>query len=243
MRDRHRYSNGTRSSMTWRERTYLPVLYYLAQRDEPVIAARVVRWLRVSPPTVTQALQQFTARGLIVRDPRGAITLTTAGVALAETVVRRHHILERFLFDVVGMPWHLVHQEALYLEPAMSPTLEERIMALVGDAATCPHGNPIPGRAANTSQQVRLDQAAAGSALTIRQVAEEAEENTDLLRYLAEHLLLPGTRVQVIESSPISGVALHLSCHRLSISPDVAAVLWSDPAVPEHRSERPAPGG
>lgn len=96
--------NGTHQPLTRRERTYLPVIYYLTRRDEPTIAAQIVRWLGVTPPTVTQALQQFVARGLIERTSRGTITLTPTGHALAETLVRRHRLLECFLCIVSDAP-------------------------------------------------------------------------------------------------------------------------------------------
>ena len=57
--------------------------------------------------------------------------------------MRRHRLIERFLTDVLGIPWDEVHEEAERLEHAMSPVLEERMRAAIGDAKTCPHGHPI----------------------------------------------------------------------------------------------------
>jgi len=233
------HNNGSDHTPTRRERTYLPVIYHLTRREPPVIAAQVARWLGVTPPTVTQALQQLVARDLICRDARGAISLTGNGLALAEMMVRRHRILERFLVDVVGMPWHLVHEEAVHLEPVISPELEARITALVGAATTCPHGNPIPGMAADIGGQVRLDQVAADQSFTIRRVSEEAEHDADLLRYLAEHLLRPSTRVRVVESSTAYGVTLRTGSQIIGLSPQVAALLWGEPAT--LTPDRPSP--
>ena len=44
---------------------------------------------------------------------------------------------------MLGIPWDEVHEEAERLEHAMSPVLEERMLAAIGDAKTCPHGHPI----------------------------------------------------------------------------------------------------
>jgi DtxR family Mn-dependent transcriptional regulator len=231
------HNNGCEYTPTRRERTYLPVIYYLTRRDPPVIAAQLARWLGVTPPTVTQAVQQLVSRDLICRDPRGAISLTGNGLALAEMMVRRHRILECFLVDVVGMPWHLVHEEAVHLEPVISPALEDRITVLVGAATTCPHGNPIPGCEEDLRQQIRLDRAVAGSDVILRRVAEEAEHNADLLRYLAEHLLRPGTRVRVVESSVAYGVTLHTGSQMLGLAPQVAGLLWGEHLTPD----RPSP--
>ena len=58
---------------------------------------------------------------------------------------------ERFLIDVLKLPWHKAHEEAERFQDAMSEEVEQRIMALLGGPATCPHGNPIPGTGATLS--------------------------------------------------------------------------------------------
>ncbi len=221
---------------TTKERDYLEVLYYLSQRSEPVIAAQVARWLALQPPTVSHALQEMEKKGYIQRDERGEITLTSVGAGLAEGIVRRHRILERFLADVVGVPWHMVHEEAVHLEHALSPALEDRITILVGDATTCPHGNPIPGSGASYTPAVRLDMAPVGALFTIRRIEEEAEERTDLLRYLEANRLLPGNQFFIPDASPTYGVTLR-SCNRdTTLSPEIAGVIWGEVAALEPRS-------
>lgn len=215
---------------TNKERDYLEVIAYLSQRDEPVIAAHVARWLAVQPPTASYALSEMEKKGFIRRDDRSGITLTPVGAALAEVVIRRHRLLECFLADVVGVPWHLLHEEAVQLEHALSPLLEQRIGSLVGTATVCPHGNPIPGSGAAQASGTRLDRVAAGSMFTVRRVDEEAEEQTELLRYMEANRLLPGQQFFIPDASPIYGVTLR-SCNRdVTLSPEVAAVLWGDPA-------------
>jgi DtxR family Mn-dependent transcriptional regulator len=213
---------------TAKEREYLEVIYYLGAREEPVIAARLARWMSVQPPTVTHIVAQLEKKGYISRDARGEISLTPEGVVLAKTMVRRHRILERFLTDVMGMPWHLIHEEAVRLEPALSPSMEARIMALVGDAATCPHGNPIPGNTDEFPGDTRLDQAALNATFTIRRISEEAEEDSDLIRYLQSNDLVPGAVYTVIDQSPSYGVTLQRPGQRVTLSPEVAELLWGE---------------
>ncbi|NOK59861.1 MAG: metal-dependent transcriptional regulator [Chloroflexi bacterium AL-W] len=214
------------NNLTIRERMYLRVIYHLLQQSEPVIAAHVTRWLNVTASTVTQTLQQLVARGFINR--KGSITLTATGLALAETMVQQHYILECFLSEIMGMSWHLVHHEALRLEQALSPTLEAHISALVSHATTCPHGNLIPGRNVREQGFVRLDTVQGQGNFIIRRVAEEAEEQIDLLRYLQGNLLVPGTTVYVLITSSLYGVTLRYGNREISISPDIAMVLWGE---------------
>lgn len=213
---------------TEKMREYLEVIYYLSTRSEPVIAARLAEWMRVTPPTVTNILKRMEDKRYITRDARGEIKLTPEGFEVAENVVRRHRILERFLVDVMGIPWHAIHEEAVRLEPALSPLMEERIEALVSGATTCPHGNPIPGAGSLPQGTHRLIQAEVGRAFTIRRIAEEAEEDTDLMRYLQEGGLVPGERFDVSGSSAAFGTTLSRGGRSITLTPQIAALLWGE---------------
>lgn len=213
---------------TNKERDYLEVIYYLTQRDEPIIAAHLARWLHLQPPTVSHAVQEMDRKGYIQRDERNVISLTPDGFVLAEGIVRRHRILERFLADVVGMPWHLLHEEAVRLEHALSPALEDRIYTLVGDAVTCPHGNPIPGSGVASTGTTRLDMVDIGMLFTIRRIEEHAEESTTLLRYLESNRLLPGQQFFIPDASPSYGITLRHCNHDITLSVEIAAVLWGE---------------
>ncbi|MEN9937404.1 MAG: hypothetical protein RLZZ387_3983 [Chloroflexota bacterium] len=221
---------------TEKMREYLEVIYYLAARNEPVIGARLAQWMRVTPPTVTDIVQRMEKRGYITRDTRGEISLTDEGFALAEAMVRRHRVLERFLVDVMGLQWHQIHEEAVRLEHALSPTMEARIEALVSGSATCPHGNPIPGRGAGYLGDVRLADVEAGQAFTLQRIVEEAEEDTELIRYLQANGLVPGERFDVTDRSGSYGVTLHRAGQTITVPPQIAASLWGNIAS---RSDTP----
>jgi DtxR family transcriptional regulator, iron-dependent repressor len=211
---------------TEKMREYLEVIYYLAVRHEPVIGARLAEWMHVTPPTVTNIVQRMEDQGYIARDGRGEIRLTEEGFTLAEAMVKRHRILERFLVDVMGVPWHLIHEEAVRLEHALSPTLEARIEALVGHSTTCPHGNPIPGSGAIYGGDTRLDEAPIGRKFTLLRIVEEAEEDSDLMRYLQTNELTPGAQFEVADRSSSYGITLHHDGQIITLSPQIAAQLW-----------------
>ena len=82
--------------------------------------------------------------GYVTREGR-RLSLTEPGRDLAEKVVRKHRLAERLLVDVIGLEWHKVHREAGRWEHVISDDVEARLVELLGDPATCPHGNPIPG--------------------------------------------------------------------------------------------------
>ncbi len=210
---------------TEKMREYLEIIYYLAARDERVISARLAEWMRVTAPTVTIMVKEMEKRGYIERDSHNEISLTSEGFALAEHMVRRHRILERFLVDIMGLPWHQIHDEAVRLEHALSPTMESRIEALVGHSLTCPHGNPIPGNMEGYPGNVRLDQAQVGQAFMLLRIAEEAEEDHELIHYFQSNQLIPGESFDVIETTSY-GVTLRNDKQTITITPQVADKLW-----------------
>jgi DtxR family transcriptional regulator, Mn-dependent transcriptional regulator len=213
---------------TEKMREYLEVIYYLAARSEPVIAARLADWMHVTAPTVTNIVSKMEQRGYIVRDSHNEIKLTDEGFELAQAMVRRHRILERFLVDVMGLPWHQIHDEAVRLEHALSPTMEARIESLVGSSLTCPHGNPIPGNLATYPGTVQLSQAQPGQSFTIMRIAEEAEEQIDLIRFLQSNDLTPGSRLDIIDQSPTYGVTLRRGDQTIAITQQMALTLWGE---------------
>src|ERR671928_1311989 len=115
------------------------------------------------------------------------ISFTGVGREHAEQIVRRHRLIERFLTDVLGIPWDEVHEEAERLEHAMSPVLEQRMLAAIGDAKTCPHGHPLVEGV--REQGALLADVEPGASVHVLRFENEAEE---LLHYLKQAGLRPG---------------------------------------------------
>jgi DtxR family Mn-dependent transcriptional regulator len=132
--------------------------------------------------------------GYVTRGADRAIDFTPSGAAHAAGIVRRHRLIERFLTDVLGIPWDEVHEQAERLEHAMSEVLEERMLAAIGDAKTCPHGHPIVAGARLAG--VPLADVQVGAAVHVLRFENEAE---DLLRYLRDAGLEPGLQGTLTE--------------------------------------------
>src|SRR6201993_2969274 len=141
--------------------------------------ANVVRAMQLSAPTVHEMVVRLERDGYITRDSDRTIAFTESGAEHAAQIVRRHRLIERFLTDVLGVPWDEVHEEAERLEHAMSPSLEERMLAAIGDAKTCPHGHPIA--AGSRIAGVPLADVELGARVRVLRFENEAE---DLLRNL-----------------------------------------------------------
>lgn len=219
-------SRRTTDGPTEKEAEYLEVIYYLAARREPIIAARLADWMHVQPPTVTAILKRMVEKGYISRDEKGAISLSDEGFRLGEEMVRRHRLIERFLVDVMHIPWHAIHDEAVRFEHALTPLMLSRIEELVGTSQTCPHGNPVPGNANGYVGHVRLDRAMVGTNWQVCRIMEEAEEDNELMRFMQGNDLVPGNIFAVQNSSPAFGVTLQRGDQTLTVSPEIAAVVY-----------------
>lgn len=179
---------------------YLMEIYNWTTDGRVVIAARLTEKMGVSAPTVWNTVQRMQRDGLIEVSPTREITLAPAGLAAAESIKRRHLLTERLLVDILGLDWADAHEEAHLIEHTITPRVEERIMAVLGNPTTCPHGNPFPGRDPATLPATRpLSTAAAGEAWTLDGINEEAEDDHDLMTFYEKNGLKPGARVEVVD--------------------------------------------
>jgi DtxR family Mn-dependent transcriptional regulator len=169
------------------EEEYLQTMYWLQEAKLPITGANIARAMQLSAPTVHEMLGRLEADGYVHRNEDKSLEFTDSGHGHASAIVRRHRLIERFLTDVLGIPWHEVHEEAERLEHAMSPVLEERMLAAIGDAKTCPHGHPIVEGV--REEGVPLADVEEGASVRILRFENEAE---DLLIYLKEAGLYPG---------------------------------------------------
>lgn len=181
---------------------YLLTLRSMAGAGHAARTAALARRMEVSTQAASEMITRLAHDGLV--DVRGdrELRLTPAGRAAADTIFRRHSLLEWLLTRVVGLGWAESDEEAARLQGAISPRVEERIAQLMGDPPTCPHGNPINEHAARTRPAgIRLSEAEAGGEVTIYRITEEAEEDAELLVYLERAGLVPGAVAHVLEVS------------------------------------------
>jgi DtxR family transcriptional regulator, iron-dependent repressor len=169
------------------EEEYLESLFWLFEAGLPMTGANLSRAMQLSAPTVHEMLGRLERDGYIARSSDRMISFTDEGREHAERIVSRHRMIERFLTDVVGVPWDDVHEEAEHLEHAMTPRFEAYVRAKVGDAKTCPHGHPI--KVGQRIDGVPLADCEPGTKVKILRLENEAE---DLLHYLKDAGIEPG---------------------------------------------------
>ena len=212
------------------EEEYLQILFWLQEAGLPMTGANMVRAMQLSAPTVHEMVGRLERDGYITRDSDRTIAFTASGAEQAEGIVRRHRLIERFLTDVLGIPWDEVHEEAERLEHAMSPVLEERMRAAIGDAKTCPHGHPIVAGARPAG--VPLADVEVGASVRVLRFENEAE---DLLHYLKAAGLEPGLEGSVAVRDEQEVVLEAADGRRSTVTPSVAETVSvvADPSPPQ----------
>jgi len=194
---------------------YCEAIFELREDDVDVIQARIAERLEVSRPAVSEMIRRM-ERADLVEINGGVIRLLPEGHSLAETVVRRHRLAERFLTDILGLSWAQAHDEAGKWEHVISPTVESAMVRVLGEPTTCPHGNPIPGTDYNAPDAVTLDSLLVGQKFTVTRIPEELEFTPGLLEFLENSSLLPGNS-GTITNAAVNGVVVEINGRTVEI--------------------------
>ncbi len=210
------------------EQEYLEIMFWLEEAGLPMTGANIARAMQLSPPTVHEMIGRLTDDGYVERNEDKTLAFTESGREHASYIVRRHRMIERFLTDVLHIPWDEVHEEAERIEHAMSPVLEERMRAAIGDATTCPHGHPIVEGI--REQGSLLADVEIGADVVVLRFENEAEE---LLHYLKAAGFDPGLTGKV-ETSDDERVVIASAegSHEVSRSVAETVSVRADPAPP-----------
>jgi len=212
-------------TITISKENYLKAIAEAEAEGKNVISALVAHWLSVTPQAVTSALKRLKKDGLVTIKS-GQIQLTPEGRKVAERTILRHHLIERMLFEIFGMEWVEIHEEAERLEHAVSPAFEKKLVKMLGHRETCPHGN---GPAVMSPEQRRkkgqrlLCEAQAGSRYRVCSVYERDRK---LLEFLQESGIRPGIHLKV-EAQNYDGTAiLRIERKRIALGAPVAERIW-----------------
>jgi DtxR family transcriptional regulator, Mn-dependent transcriptional regulator len=202
---------------------YLQAVYTLADDGGQVIGARLAEFLRISPAAVSEMVHRLERDGLLQLDERKEVRLTERGLTAASSIIRRHRLAERLLVDLLGYDWWKTHEEAERIEHAMSQEMEERLVRVLGDPQTCPHGNPMPGTTPRPTRP--LERLAAGERANIERIPDQFEHEPGFLEYLDTQGMRPGVTLEMIEQRP-GFLRVAVDGAARSIRPDCGQKVW-----------------
>jgi len=212
---------------------YLEAVYELEEEGQRVLQARIGERLGLAAATVSEGVKRLTAEGYVTIEGARNIELTGQGRAVAEALVRRHRLAERMLVDILGISWHLCHEQAEDWEKVMTPEVEEAILAKLSGEPTCPHGNPIPGTASAIPWSDLKPVAAMehGESGRLTRLLEDVELDHDVLYYLEQHKLMPGHDLTLVDVAPDGTRTLEVDGERVALGQALADNLWVLPAA------------
>ena len=216
----------------WHDTTeeYLEAILEIEEEGIVPIRARLVERLGLSAPAVSETVNRLVDHGYAELLDDRTLRLTDKGRAVATSIVRRHRLAERLLVDVIGLEWEKVHKEADRWEHAISADVEEKLVVLLGDPATCPHGNPIPGsgHAVEGPASMPLTQMRPGP-VVVRRISEKVEIDDDAIAFLVRADLKPGSNAVVVGTST-DGVQVTSAQGDQTVPRKLAQLIYAIPA-------------
>lgn len=202
---------------------YLQAIYTLADENGHVVSARLAEFLGFSAPAVSEMVHRLERDGLVSLDGHKEVHLTRTGKAAADSIVRRHRLAERFLVEVLGFEWWKTHEEAERLEHAMSAEMEARMVQVLGDPQTCPHGNPMPGVTPKPTRP--LDALLPGERGVVERIPDQFEHEPGFLEYLDSEGVKPGVAIELVERGPTL-LVVSIGGARRTLRPDCGQKVW-----------------
>ena len=193
--------NPSSSSTSSVQGDYLIRIYTTLREGSRVVGARLADRMGVSASAVTQAFQRMERQGLAVIDQDFGVQLTAEGRGIAESIIRRHYLIERLLVDALDFDWADADDEAERLEHTLSPKLEKYLYERLGGPTTCPHGNPFPG--SSDEERLlgarRMTDTRAGERVVVWRITEEGEDDNELLHFARDNGVLPESEALIEE--------------------------------------------
>lgn len=210
---------------------YLKVIYKLQPEGEPVSTSDIARAMDVSSASVTNMIKRLAQLGLVEYESYRGVTVTETGEKVALEIIRHHRLLELYLREVMGYSWDKIHEEAEHLEHHISEEFEEKLDELLGYPTHDPHGDPIPTREGEMAEFTTdaLSEMEAGTSVVVQRVSDTDPE---MLSYLEEVGLLPGTSVHILEKGPFHGpIRVRIGEHERVVGHRIASNVFVEPTA------------
>ena len=205
---------------------YLKAVAEAEAEGETVISATLAHWLSVTRPAVTAALKRLKKDGMVTVKSDGRIQLTSQGRQIAEQTIFRHHLIERMLSEIFGMPWYEIHEEAERLEHAVSPAFEKKLVEKLGDKDTCPHGNSLALRSPLERRKKGLCLLSEAKEGVQYRVVSVYERDRKLLDFFEHEGIRPGTRLMVQTRNYDGTVSLAIEDKDVRLGASAAERIW-----------------
>lgn len=118
---------------------YLKSIHIIQQQKGAARVKDIAEELGVNKPSVTAALRNLSAIGLVNYRPYDLITLTESGVTTARDIIAKYSTLRDFFHKVLGVEGAVAEAEACQMEHRISEKVFDRLLRFVEYYDSCPH--------------------------------------------------------------------------------------------------------
>jgi DtxR family Mn-dependent transcriptional regulator len=221
---------------------YLESILDIEEKEGVAKTSAIAKCMKVTPASVTGALQTLADKGFIEYQPYKGATLTGPGREMARKVKRRHRLLEVFLTDVLHISTQNVHDEACKMEHTLSDETECALCKMLNAPSRCPHGsligacdrdvescsacleeNASPSTSPRDEPLVPVTSIQPGQKATIAFIRGDSS----VVQRLADLGLTIRAEIQLIRKAPLSGpIEIGVRKTRLAIDRAIADLIF-----------------
>lgn len=222
---------------------YLECIFELTEGGELAKTNDIAALLKVAPATVTEMIQKLAGEHYLNYEKYRGVRLSEKGMKVARKIKRKHRLVERFFYDVVGAKRGESHEQACRLEHVISEESERKICQMTNNPKFCPDGDPIPecedGDCVNCLSGVSvplLDLAIGVNA----EITHLKCEDSVKIRRLISMGFVPGTQVSIEEHLPMGGpILVRLHECRIALAKDYVDLIMVQKATrPRNKQAR-----
>ncbi|RAP54418.1 MAG: DtxR family iron (metal) dependent repressor [Methanosphaera sp. rholeuAM130] len=122
---------------------YLETIYKKSLTDNIAKTTEISKDLGIAPGSVTQMLKKLEQEGYVTYYQYKGVTLTDKGYKIARSIVRKHRILETFLYETLNINIEDLHEQACAMEHSLSDEAERKLCQLLDYPNQCPDDHNI----------------------------------------------------------------------------------------------------
>lgn len=218
---------------------YIKAVYEHSEWGEKGMSvSSMAQQMKVAISTASENIRRLTQSDLLIHQPYKGVFLTKKGRKLAVQMIRKHRLIETYLYEKLDYEWDELHEEAEILEHAASDRLIDHIDAALGYPLRDPHGDPIPTKDGffETVPCVRFDQLALGQTGKVIRVSDDIPQ---LLRYLESQQIRPGVELAVYSRHPEAGITVvKLGAKEITLGQPAVEAIWVHAPKDNRSSEK-----
>ncbi|MEE1117718.1 metal-dependent transcriptional regulator [Methanosphaera sp.] len=122
---------------------YLETIYKKSLSEGIAKTTEISKDLGIAPGSVTQMLKKLEEEGYVNYYQYKGVKLTDKGFKIARSIVRKHRLLETFLYNTLGIDVEDLHEQACAMEHSLSDEAERKMCQLLDYPNQCPDDHNI----------------------------------------------------------------------------------------------------